>query len=314
MSVGLGKPLHAELKAKLKKAFPDARIDDSDVEGFALALQRRAPEGGEAPIDPTPLAAYRAQLDALADSSAPVGLDAQGRSRVARMADSSEYYWALATHSRHTDEPQRFDPFQGKLAMVRVTLPEREPRRFSSRIGTVEPGDHLIATVYQANDKFAAHVGYPMQRVDLITPPRQLLRFGAISVLLGYQRADALPTCYMLEAGTAIGEPRVLFLGKTLTSTINRRSGYKPTEFSCSDNAYTGQLTVEGREPKRLVVTARDIIGNTSAKPYITVDVQFQKQTGSEIDSIWPGWLIARAALIVEARSRAGLVNTCEDT
>jgi len=102
---------------------------------------------------------------------------------VPRLADTSEYYWAHATHTRHTDQPRRFDPFEGKLAMVRVRLPEREPRRFSTRIGTVEPGDHLLATTYQANDKFAVHLGYELRRLDLITPPRQLLRFGAISVL-----------------------------------------------------------------------------------------------------------------------------------
>jgi len=315
MTAGL-EGILTELKAKLRKAFPDARIDDSDVEGVALALQRREPahDGSEAKANRTALEQYRAQLDAFAESAAPAGLDAHGVSRVARRADGLGYYWAIAEHIRHGDDPQRFDPFEGKLAMVRVSLPAREPRRFATRIGTVEPGDHLIATVHEANDKYAETLTYALQRVDLITPPRQLLRFGAISVLLGYKDKGGLPTCYILEAGTAIGQPKVLYLGRTLDAKINRRTGYKPTLFSCSDNAYAGTLAVEGHEPKTLKIKARDIIGNTSAAPYITVNVSFEKQLGSNIDSIWPGWLIARAALIVERREAAGLKNTCEAT
>jgi hypothetical protein len=318
MTVNLAKGLRDALHSELHAAFPDAALDDADVEGFALALQRHIPNLSSLEKLPDAISAgalepYRPALDALARSVAPGALDATGSAPIQpHPGDPFGYYWVTAIHSRKV--PQNYEPFEGHLAMVRVRLPERDPRRFSSAIGSIEPADHLISTVREANDKYANALGYPLQRVELVTPPRQLLRFGAISVLLGYRDASAFPTCYVLEAGTALGQSRVIYLGKTLDAVVNRRTGYKPTTFSCSDNAYTGQLEVVGHEPRRLHVTARDIIANTSsAAPYIDLDVRFERQTGA-VRTIWPGFLIARAALIVAERRRRGLTNTCEDT
>jgi hypothetical protein len=65
----------------------------------------------------------------------------------------------------------------------------------------------------------------------------------------------------------------------------------------------------------KLHITARDIMdrGTKSAAPYMDLNVKFTRQTGT-VDSIWPGFLIARAALIVLERQNQGLKNTCEDT
>jgi hypothetical protein len=315
MTIGLAASIHDLVRAHLRAAFPDAHIDAADVEGFVLALQRRTQLGPEekAPLSPAALEPYRAALDAFAATLSAGGWSTDGEQRTARHAgDALNYYWAHAKHTRKS--PANFPAFEGHLAMVRVRLPDRIPRRFSTPIGTVEPADHLISSVLEANDKYAQPLGYPLQRLELITPPRQLLRFGAISVFLGYRESAGLPTCFILEAGTATGQAKVLYLGKTLTTTINRRTGYQPTAFSCSDNAYTGKLTVEADEPVRLQVTARDIIaGTTSAAPYMEIDVHFAKQTG-DIQSIWPGFHILRAAAIVEKRKLDGLENTCEDT
>jgi len=319
MTIGLEDGLRTLLYQHLKASFPDAKLDECDVEGVALALLRRGtslasdteklPEG----LTLSALEPYRDALDALAESIGPTALAPEGNAPHARhAADNTGYYWVHATHTRK--DPANYKPFEGKLAMVRVQLPYAAPRRFSTLIGTVEPSDHLLSTVREANDKYAQALGYPLEHLDLITPPRQLLRFGAISVLIGYRDDSRVPSCFILEAGTALGQPKVLYLGKNMDTKIDRISGYKPTAFSCSDNAYTGQLQMNGDEPELLHITARDILGGTtSAKPYMELSARFTRQT-DEISSIWPGFLIARAALIVEARKARGLTNTCKDT
>lgn len=311
----LGSDLHEKLKSTLQDAFPDARIDDSDVEAFALALQQGLPDlDAQLPeeLKRLGIGSGDRKVSPLARSVVSGPTDAEGVTRTPRVeGDSLRYYWVESRHDRR--DPAGHPPFVGKLAMVRASLPRVEPRRFISAIGTVEPSDHLIATVHEANDKFAAALKYELQRVDVITPPRQFLRFGAVSVMLGYRDARAQPSCYILEAGTATGQPKVLYLGRTLDATINRRTGYKPTTFSCSDNAYTGQLTVVGDSPTVLHITARDIIGNQSKPAYIAITATFTEQKGP-IANVWPGLLIARAGLIVASRSLSGLKNTCEDT
>lgn len=317
MTVELSTALREQLSTLLREAFPDARFNDADLEGVALALQRQdsASTPGHAVLRgtaPTDLEACRPKLDALAHSLSPqLGAADESVNVALHAADPLSYYWAHATHTRQ--DPQGYEPFTGNLAMVRVTLPATEPRRFSTAIGSVEPNDHLLATLAEVNDKYASSLTYEVQRVDLITPPRQMLRFGAISVLLGYRDPTGLPSCFILEAGTALGQPKVLYLGREIGARINRRTGYSPTAFSCSDNAYTGELQLEGDEPARLLVTARDIMGSVSAAPYMQLDVQFTKQVGAA-KTIWPGFLIARAALIVAERKARGLTNTCEDT
>jgi hypothetical protein len=311
----LGSDLHAKLKATLQDAFPDARVDDSDVEGFALALQQGLPDlDAQLPdeLKQLGIASGGKKLNPLPRALVPGPTDQEGITRTPQVeGDPLRYYWVESRHDRR--HPAGYPAFVGKLAMVRATLPRVEPRRFISAIGTLEPADHLIATVHEANDKYARALNYELQRVDIITPPRQFLRFGAVSVMLGYRDARARPTCYILEAGTATGQPKVLYLGRTLDSTVNRRTGYKPTTFSCSDNAYTGQLSLVDDSPSVLQITARDIVGAHSKPAYMAITATFTEQKGP-IANVWPGLLIARAALIVAARSLSGLENTCEDT
>jgi hypothetical protein len=319
MTEGLDVAVKQMLADRLREAFPDASFDDCDLEGVALAMQHNLAASPPerklfGAVHSAALDAHKKTLDALA-ATLPHNANApNGRaSSLVHEADPITYYWTEATHTRQT--PEGYQPFVGELAMVRASLPEREPRRFNTVVGTIEPSDHLLATVYEANDKYQKALGYPLARLDVITPPRQLLRFGAISVYLGYRSATGMPSCYILEAGTALGQPKVLYLGKTIATKINRISGYQPTAFSCSDNAYTGEIQLNGHEPVRLHITARDLLerGTKSAAPYMDLNVRFTKQTGS-VQSIWPGFLIARAALIVLERQSRGLENTCEDT
>lgn len=295
------------LHRALKEAFPDAHVQPADVDATALALYRRAddPRIGGLPSElaQLDLRPYAEQLDALAEltqADAAGGLSAVQRAQ----DDVTRYYWIEARHAR--THPTGYVPFVGQLAMGRVSLPTSRPETVRTALGTIEPEDHLIATVDEANRKFAGNLGYVLQRVDIVTPLRQGLRFGAISVLLGYQDAAAKPSCYILEAGTATGQPKVLFLGEKLDSTVDRYSGYKPTPFSCPDNAYTGRLLVDGDNPKQLHIKSRKILNNVSQPHYIDVLISFTEQTDT-LRNIWAGSVLAEAALIVWLQQQRGL-------
>lgn len=298
----------ANLYGALKEAFPDAKVGDQDLVALGICLRRARARGEGLPpaLAQIDLAAYASQLD---DVSSDLDLPELERASQTRPSgDETKYYWVEAHHVRKT--PDGFEPFSGELAMVRVTLPQTYPKSFSTCIGSVEPGDHLIDTVFEANQKYARYLPQPIGRVDVITPPRQGVRFGAISVLLGYATPESeLPFCYILEAGTATGQPKVLYLGRNMDVTINAYSGYQPTPFACPSHAYTGNLTMQGEDPKQLTITSRKVDGGTSQPPYIEIDAQFSVQMGPHVSTIWPGFLIARAASIVLLRNLKGTID-----
>lgn len=298
---------HVQLYSILKSAFPDARISDADLVALGLCLRHGIAHQELPPsLERVDLSPYDAELDEVARSLNLPELEKTLTPR--RTGDTTRYYWVEAKHTRRN--PTGFEPFVGELAMARVTLPQRRPKAFETCIGTVGPGDHLIDTVLEANQKYGRHLPQAIERLDVITPARQDVRFGAISVFLGYAQWEATePFCYILEAGTATGEPKVLYLGRDLDVTINAYAGYQPTPFACPDHAYTGKLTVEGDEPRRLRVTSRKIEDGKSLGPYIDIDVQFTPQS-DQISSIWPGFLIARAAAIVLLRQISGRIDT----
>jgi len=292
----------------LKDAFPDAKVTDSDIVALAVCLRRSKAAGEPLPdelkdVDVSP---YDAEL---AEYETDIDLPPMETKVLPRpAADKGRYYWVKSTHTRKS--PSGFSPFTGELAMARVTLPARIPQSFRTCIGDVTPGDHLIDTVLEANQKYARFLSKPIARLDVITPPRQGVRFGAISVLLGYAAAtDPVPFCYILEAGTATGQPKVLYLGKTIATTINNYSGYQPTPFACPSHAYTGNLTLKGDDPLTLRVTSREIENGQSKAPYIDVTAEFSLQT-DHVSTIWPGFLTARAASIVFARRLRGTIST----
>lgn len=124
--------------------------------------------------------------------------------------------------------------------MVRVTLPGTLPETIATAVGDVAPGAHLLTTVDEVAHKFGAHIDGEVDRVDLITPARlHGSRFAAVSVYLGYRagRGD-LPSFYVLEAGMATGEPKVLFFAPELDHRIVSQSGYRPTPFSDANHVY----------------------------------------------------------------------------
>jgi hypothetical protein len=304
--VRLDRATEDKLRGALVRAFPDARARPRDVEALAVCVRRAQEAKEELPeelrsLDLSPYADQLRELERTLALSSP-----QALSGPLPAADAYRYYWIKSEHQRH--KPDGFTPFVGEVAMVRVTLPLRTPRSFQTRIGSVNPDDHLVDTVLEANQKFARFLDAPIGRLDLITPARQGVRFGAVSVLLGYKKPkDPTPSCYILEGGTATGQPKVLYLGRSVGATINAYTGYQPTPFACPSHAYTGRLTLEGDEPKLLEITSRQVNGGVSQTPYITIRASFQRQLG-HVANIWPGFLIARAASIVLMRNAKGTI------
>lgn len=305
-------PVKAALYEALKGSFPDAKVSDDDVLALAMCLQAERDAGESAlpaslkNIDITP---YSADL-----KSKLAELPEERHYPIARRpGDKNRYYWVTAQHDR--DAPSGFAPFTGELAMARVTLPERTPKTFHTAFGTIAPGDHLIDTVFEANQKYAHHLGYEAKRVDLITPARDVLRFGAISVLFGYKnKTDKKPSFYILEAGTATGQPKVLYLGKKIGDPINAYAGYAPTPFACAQHAYYGVLTAKNDDdPDTLSISSREIENGVSQTPYIRVTIKWELQAGG-LRNIWPGFLITKAAAIVIGRKLSGKIpKGCDD-
>ncbi len=299
-----------KLYTALKRSFPDARVSDQDMLALAICVQRERQKNGVLPpeLDSIDLSD---EAEALQRESQKI--PAEEIQVLDQPDDDYRYYWVDAVHTRHT--PAGFEPFTGHLTMARVTLDPTRPRKYKTALGQISPADHLIDTVFEANQKYGRALGYELARVDLITPVRDGLRFGAISVLLGYRnKTDKSPSCYILEAGTATGQPKVLYLGKTIGQPINSYSGYSPTPFACPSHAYLGTLTVKNDdEPDRLAISARAIKNGKSEQPYIDIDIRWNRQTGP-IKNIWPGFLIARAAAIVLTRAAHDTIPTdCDD-
>ena len=280
------------LESLIRKNFPDAHVDDGSINGLAAALWMTRSQH----ID---LTRYSDELKDIAEEFGLQVVDGPVERSIhckARKEDGGvRYYEANAEHARKTPA---MDAFLGKLAMARVSLPESEPRVFETRLGTVEPRDHLLATLEEVRNEYGSEVSHPIARVDLISPARLGgTRFGAIGIYLGYREAAGLPTFYVLEAGTATGDSKVLYFNEVGDDTINSYSGYRPTPFANPAHAYAGKLTLSGDNPERLQVTSRR---TNDAKPYIKIDVRFEETSNPDV--VWPAFHIMRALGIVLSR------------
>lgn len=285
-TIALNPQTAAAIDAYIKQHFPAAASSDEIRTGVALALWA----DGRHDVD---LSAYDAQLSVLAGQ---LGL-ARGQQALARAMPAAgfRYYDIEAIHDRSIPD---LDPFKGRMSMVRVTLPQTtaEIKDFHTGIGTVGTNDYLYRSVEEFKKTYQGLPYNATTRLDLITPARELgMRFGAISAYLGYTGGPS-PSFYVLEAGTATGEPKVPFACATIGGGIVAYSGYQPTPFANKGHVYRGNLTVVGDNPAQLWLTAEA----TPHKPYITLSVTFTETATPR--NIWPGFLIVRAASIVIER------------
>ncbi|WP_437683550.1 hypothetical protein [Sorangium sp. So ce131] len=287
---------YERLRTTLAKTFPDTtQITDAMVDSAVEAMWRDyRPEYAEMGVPPPP----------------PAGPEAFGEAWVDATKSGFPIYVAHATHHR-TLKKGSVTPmqsrFMGNLPVVRVTLPPKltgaRDHVISTPLGEVYlAGDHLVGSIELIASKYAgkAHLGYTPERVDLITPARlNGMRFGAIAMYLGYRHMhDPEPSFYLLEAGTAMGEAKVLYFGKTIDATIVQPSWYDPTPFSSPSNTYRGHIRVDGVDPVHLSVQAFEP-GHTS--PYIEVNVDYERVTALSVP--WP------LDLVLGATQRVALIG-----
>jgi len=292
------------VRSALRSAFPDASIQAPGVElADAVAIA--------AHLTSTPFAGVDLNQHAVALESTAATLNltthatATGQREVrapAAAAGGHRYYRVAATHDR---EKPDFTPFTGHLGMARVTLPATGAAWSQhTAIGEVLPGDHLMANLDEVRAKYAGIMG-SIARVDLITPPRFLgVRFAAVSVYLGYRAGDAVPSFYVLEAGTATGDAKVLYESTSLGATLLEFTSYEPTPFSRPTHLYTAHLDLAGDSPSLLRITAHK---DQSSTPYIRLSVDFN-ETSNPVP-IWPAMHILQAALIVLHRKLNGVTK-----
>ena len=288
----------AALTSMLRQSFPDAEVDDATL--TALVLTAYLDDTSEISLDwgryHEVLEAYvaRWELTCGAGSEGPLVRAPAGELGALR------YYRAHATHDREFPD---YDPFTGHLGMVRVSLPLDTPTLVHTAIGDVVPEDHLLATVAEVRRKYGGQVEGDIDRVDVITPARlQGARFAAISVYLGYTGGKTTPSFYVLEAGLATGQSKLLYFAPRIDFRILSYSGYRPTPFSDSDHVYTARLTVVGDNPLLLQIHAHRDAGT---RPYIKISALFEESRRP--DTTWPGHHLVRATKIVARRVIAGV-------
>ena len=298
MNIDFDPMTRRSLERLIRKNLPDAAPDDRSLTALALTLwvcQKNE-------IDLTP---YQEQLEKLrrdlkVRQNGEHGLYLPPSQQPAPF----RYYEVAARHARK--EPRGYIPFVGSLQMVRVTLPQTTPKVFDTAYGSVEPGDHLLATVDECQQEYGPGLDYTIDRLDLVTPARFWgTRFGAISLYLGYRDRTTLPTFYILEGGTATGDARVTYFADDVDDMIYNYTGYKPTPFSNPSNAYSGTLTLQGDSPRRVTVTSRQL---AKTRPYMHLTVDFT-ELAQPAQVLWPAFNIMRAALIVIARQIRGDIN-----
>jgi hypothetical protein len=299
------------IRAALRGVFPDPQADitEDNIQHIARSLvTSSAPEArqlGEALGIPAEMAGWPAP--------------------VAPAPDGHTYLMAMATHTRHT--PSGAHQFTGELPCVRVQLPEDGEPVIHTAIGTVYAGDHKLynrkvaqAHMDDACRDFLGIKPFKVARIDAITPARGMGRFGAIAVYVVYSDRPALkgrktvrtedgvamervPVCYILEAGMATGEARVLYTAPDFGQII-RRSWYQPTPWSKATHYYKGHLRLrpDGEQVAALNVEVHET-NKANSKPYMQVDVLYQPL--GEADICEPALLTFQAACRVAAIATA---------
>lgn len=200
-------------------------------------------------------------------------------------AKAVEYYEASATHARSAAP---HSVFTGHLPLVRYRLPLHGIRATAPTIhtpaGEVLPEDRLLTSVDTLWDRYGSDkllkFGRPA-RVDVIGPPRLAgARFAAITLYLCYSKqTDPGPSFYVLEAGLATGQPRMLYLCRTMSGTLLYQTQYRPSAFSRPFHWYRGKLEMapaERGEPVRLTVDVFE--KRPPADQYLRVSVQYHKR------------------------------------
>jgi hypothetical protein len=273
-------PVYLRISAWLRSAFPGADIGVAEVAMLFTALQSSEAE-------------FIAGIEAILKASIPV---------VSLEHESS------AAIQRETDAATRHTTYQ--IEAVRVRLHQSSKLPFFTVYGTVWAHDHIVFTIDEIRGWLSQNYrdfNPTFERVDLITPARyDLFRFAPVALFFAYEKVTSpVPSFFIIESGYANGRPAVLYLGRTMTTTVVARTGYKPTPFSNPDNIYTSTLTLQDSpaaprrrdEPHVLVIESRE---EPNERPYITLTMNYAVEAKPG-QVIFPGKQFLEAGIRVES-------------
>lgn len=281
-------PVFLRVAQWLRNAFPGANIGVTEVAMLLEALKTSEPD-------------FIAALEVILKSSIPtVPLEHESLPALERATDTAVTYTTYQIDAVHLRPTPIYSCFTGVVKAVRVRLHQTSKLPFFTPYGTVWAHDHIVFTVDEIRSWLAAnHPDFQpsFARVDLITPARDdLFRFAPVALFFAYETVTSpLPSFFIIESGYANGKPAVLYLGRTMTTTIVDKTGYKPTPFSSPDNTYTSTLTLQDQdEPDVLVIESREKLDE---RPYITLTMNYTVEPA-------PGHAIFPAKQFLEAGIR----------
>jgi hypothetical protein len=286
-------PVFLRVSAWLRSAFPGADIGVVEVAMLLEALKSSEPD-------------FIAALEVVLKDSIPtVPLEHESLPALERATDSAIKYTTYQIDAVHLRATPIYSCFTGVVKAVRVRLHQTSKLPFFTPYGTVWAHDHIVFTVDEIRKWLSTnHPDFQpsFQRVDLITPARHdLFRFAPVALFFAYETVTSpLPSFFIIESGYANGKPAVLYLGRTMSTTIVDKTGYKPTPFSNPDNIYSSTLTLQDQDqPDVLVIESREQLDE---RPYITLTMRYTVEAAPG-RVIFPGKQFLEAGIRIESIS-----------
>lgn len=284
-------PAYLRVSQWLRSAFPGANIGVAEVAMLISALKNSEAD-------------FVAGLEHVLEAELPsVSLEHESSTAIARETDSASRHTTYQIDAIHLRSTPIYSCFTGVVKAVRVRLHRTSKLPFFTVYGTVWAHDHIVFTVDEVRDWLSQnHPDFKpsFERVDLITPARHdLFRFAPVALFFAYEKVDSpVPSFFIIESGYANGKPAVLYLGRTMTTKIVAKTGYKPTPFSNPDNIYSSTLTLQDQdEPDVLVIESREQIDE---RPYITLTMHYAVEAEPG-QVIFPGKQFLEAGIRVES-------------
>jgi len=220
--------------------------------------------------------------------------------------------WSLYTcQSIHNRDKPKKEKHDGIINWVRVTLPEKnapflEPLKndIKTPIGWVRACDHLAFSneairEYIFNDNYPNGVDQPgetqqlpaFKRMDLVTPARyDFVRFAPLAIFIAYEEVDSTtPLFYILEAGNALGQPKVMYASSpNLNTPILMESGYKPTPFSSPENYYLSEVEFDKMDPIHvsIKVFTEEEIEQSEDNYHFHIDLALERTSLEQVASV----------------------------
>jgi hypothetical protein len=277
----------------LRRAFPGTAISEDDVRARRDKFRRAEVEPG--------LERARGR------DTGPTEAEREAARRQEEARGEHTVYSVTARH--HRSKPFESD-WVGHCQSVRVSLPRArsEAAPIWTHLGVVKPTDHLLFSIEELVEGYAERFGARplVQRLDLVTGARHfdLDRFSPISVFLAYEHAtDSQASFYVLESGSAQGNPAALYWAPTMGATILAQAGFQFTPFACADNWYTGKLIMNRAKTEPSVVSISIAQERDGQRHYLELTASFEVVEPGKV--VWPVALQIQAAMRVFAIAQA---------